>query len=84
MKEGVLCPWHKLTTSAKHEQVHAAVQEKHEKTETHLKLSGQPCGVQEGQDVVLDEPGLIRWSAARFPEPVLQGRKRADPAGEFN
>ena len=47
---------HGLTAPAKHEQVHAAVQEKHKKTEGHLKLSGQPCGVKKGQDVVLDKP----------------------------
>ena len=84
MTEGALRTLHGLTPSAKYEQVHAAVQEKHEKTEDHLKLSGQPCGVKEWQDVVLDETGLISRFSARFPEPLLQGRQRADPAGEFN
>ena len=84
MKKGALDTLHGLTTSAKHEQVHAAVQEKYEKTEGHLKLPGQPRGVKERQNVVLDESGLVSRSSARFPEPVLQGRKRADPAGEFN
>ena len=75
---------HGLTTPAKHEQVHAAVQEKHEKTEHDLNLSGQPGGVKKGQDVVFNEAGLIPPSSARFPDPLFQGRERADPAGEFN
>ena len=50
-----LCTLHGLTTPSKHEQVHAAVQQQYKKTEDHLKLSGQPCGVKKGQDVVLDE-----------------------------
>ena len=71
-------------TLAKHEQVHAAVQEKHKKTEEDLNLSGQPCRIQKGKDVVLDKTGLIALASSRFPEPMLQWRERADPAGEFN
>ena len=71
-------------TLAKHEQVNAAVQEKHKKTEEDLNLSGQPCRIKKGQDVVLNEAGLISLSSSRSPEPMLQGRERADPAGEFN
>ena len=71
-------------TLAKHEQVNAAVQEKHKKTEEDLNLSGQPCRIKKGQDVVLNEAGLIALSSSRSPEPMLQGRERADPAGEFN
>ena len=69
---------------AKHEQVYAAVQEKHQKPEDDLDLSGQPGRIQKRQDVVLNETGLIPRSAARFPEPLFQGRERAGPAGEFN
>ena len=71
-------------TLAKHEQVNAAVQEKHKKTEEDLNLSGQPCRIKKRQDVVLNEAGLIPPSSPRFPEPMLQGREWADPAGEFN
>ena len=71
-------------TLAKHEQVNAAVQEKHKKTEEDLNLSGQPCRIKKRQDVVLNETGLIPPSSSRFPEPMLQWRERADPAGEFN
>ena len=71
-------------TLAKHEQVHAAVQEQHKKTEDDLDLSGQPCRIQKGKDVVLNETGLIALASTCFPEPMLQGRERADPAGEFN
>ena len=33
---------------------------------------------------MFNEAGLISRSSARFPEPLFQGRERADPAGEFN
>ncbi len=33
---------------------------------------------------MLNETGLIAPSSSRFPEPMLQRRERADPAGEFN
>lgn len=81
-----LASWalHGSATPAKHEQVHAAVQEKHKKTEEDLDPSGQSRRIKKRQDVVLDETGLIPRSSSRLPEPLLQGRERADPAGEFN
>ncbi len=69
---------------AKHEQVDAAVQEQHQKAENDLDLSGQRCRIKQRQNVVFNETGLIALASTCFPEPMLQGRERADPAGEFN
>ena len=67
-----------------HEEVHAAVEEKDDKAEDDLEPSGQPGRIQEGQDIVLNETGLIPPASSRLPEPLLQGCERTDPAGEFN
>lgn len=69
---------------AKHEQIDAAIEEKHQETEDDLGLPGQPRWIKKRQDVVLNETGLIAPSPAFFPEPMLQGREGTEPAGEFN
>ena len=40
--------------------------------------------VEYGEDVVLDEAGLVTHRPASVAEPVLEGRQGAHPTGEFD
>jgi hypothetical protein len=73
------CPFPK-----KQGNVDRQVSEDQSKPQCELKGSGEAGGIQDRQDIVLDEPAGVPRLAGTSPECVLQWSERTDPATELN
>jgi hypothetical protein len=73
-----------VSTVADDDDVHRGVDHNHDGAEDPLQLARQRGGIEDRQQILLDETGGIPGAAAAPPQPVLERRQRADPAGELD
>ena len=64
--------------------VNRGVEDDHQCSKSELDLTGETGGIDEWQQIVLDEVPLIASAASRLSKSVLEGCQRADAASQFD
>src|SRR5678815_4717191 len=64
--------------------VYREIEDHHEGTKHELHFAVQAVGIQHRKNVVLDKTALVAGQPPFAPEPMLQWRERADPAGKLD
>src|SRR5512146_1195610 len=78
------CPSSSSSCAAPQPPIQQHVADEHQRTEDDLRAAGEPLGIEQPRDVMLDEPAGVACLPGAGAQRVLQRGERADPAPELD